>query len=146
MKLIAPLAFAFLAALGNALFVAGQKKAIMFDNPFAFIALAAMICVVLTLLAAPFFGQTQYQEVIKANGFWALVSGVGLFLTYLGFNLLYTHYGASHYIVYAVLSIITTAIIVGVLMFRESFNLYHFAAFLCSLATVVLFSIGNLKA
>ena len=135
--------FALIAAIGNAMFAAGQKKAIAFENPFTFIALAAIICVCLTVATAPLFGQPQYSSVVKENGWWALLSGTGLFLTYLGFNLLYSRYGASNYILYAVLSIITTSIIVGVVMFKESFNLYHWLAFGSSITTVALFAFGN---
>lgn len=143
MNLLGPLAFALIAALGNALFAAGQKKAVMLDNSFSFIALAALVCVLLTLLAAPMIGPTNYALALRQNGHWALLSGVGLFLTYLGFNLLYSHYGASNYILYAVLSIITTSLLVGVILFKENFNGYHWLAFGSSLVTVVLFSLGN---
>ncbi len=135
--------FALIAAIGNAMFAAGQKKAIAFENPFTFIALAAIVCVCLTVATAPLFGQPQYSSVLKENGWWTLLSGAGLFLTYLGFNLLYSRYGASNYILYAVLSIITTSIIVGVVMFKESFNLYHWLAFGSSITTVALFAFGN---
>lgn len=118
MNIYGPLIFALTAAIGNAMFAAGQKKAVAFDNPFTFIALAAMVCVFLTVAAAPLFGQPNYSSVAKANGWWAVLSGTGLFLTYLGFNLLYSKYGASNYILYAVLSIITTSIIVGVVIFK----------------------------
>jgi len=50
---------------------------------------------------------------------WTDLSGVGLFLTYPGFNLLYSRYGASQYVLYAVLSIITTTIIVGIWWLKE---------------------------
>ena len=125
------------------MFVAGQKKAVAVDNALTFIALAAVVCLFLTLAAAPLLGPTSYSSAIRQNGYWALLSGAGLFLTYLGFNLLYTQYGASNYILYAVLSIITTSIIVGVIIFRESFNTYHWLAFGCSVLTVLLFSLGN---
>lgn len=127
----------------SAMFAAGQKKATAFDNPFTFIALAAMVCVFLTVATAPLFGQPNYSSVAKENGWWAVLSGTGLFLTYLGFNLLYSKHGASSYILYAVLSIITTSIIVGVVMFKESFNVYHWLAFGSSVITVALFAIGN---
>lgn len=143
MNIYGPLLFALTAAIGNAMFAAGQKKAIAFDNPFTFIALAAIFCVLLTVAAAPLFGQPHYSSVIKENGGWAMLSGAGLFLTYLGFNLLYSRYGASNYILYAVLSIITTSIVVGVVMFKETFNLYHWFAFGTSIITVVLFALGN---
>ena len=143
MKVFGPLLFALIAALGNAMFAAGQKKAVVFDNAFTFIALAALVCVIITIAAAPMFGAPNYPAVLRQNGPWILLSGCGLFLTYLGFNLLYSRYGASHYILYAVLSIAFTAILVGVWMFKESFNLYHWLALVTSIATVVLFTYGN---
>jgi len=143
MNIYGPLLFALTAAVGNAMFAAGQKKAIAFDNPFTFIALAVIFCVFLTVIAAPLFGQPQYSAVAKENGGWVIVSGTGLFLTYLGFNLLYSKYGASSYILYAVLSIITTSLIVGVVLFKETFNMFHWLAFGSSILTVVLFAIGN---
>ena len=143
MKILGPLLFAFIAAFGNALFAAGQKKAIGFDNSFVFIALTVIVCVALTLLAAPLLGPTNYLSSLKENWIWAIVSGIGLFLTCLGFNLLYTKYGASHYILYAVISIITTAIVVGVVLFKESFNVYHWLAFGGSIITIFLFTLGN---
>ena len=143
MNILGPVAFALIAAVGNAMFAAGQKKAFQFENPFTFIALAATISLILTVLLAPIFGQPNYSEAIKQNGQWAVLSGVGLFLTYLGFNLLYSQYGASNYILYAVLSIITTSIIVGVIIFKEVFNVYHWLALLSSMITIVLFTIGS---
>lgn len=143
MNIWGPLAFALIAAIGNAIFVAGQKKAIPFDNPLVFIALAAIACVFLMLLFVPLFGQPKYLEALKQNGSWAILSGVGLFVTYLGFNLLYSRYGASNYVIYAVLSIITTSVIVGVVIFKETFNAYHWLALFSSIVTVVLFAVGN---
>lgn len=143
MKILGPLFFSFIAALGNALFAAGQKKAVGFDNSFVFIAMAAIICVALTLMTAPLLGPINYLSSFKTNWLWALLSGIGLFLTYLGFNLLYTNYGASNYILYAVISIITTSIIVGVVLFKETFNIYHWFAFGGSIITVFFFTLGN---
>ena len=143
MNVLGPLLFAMIAALGNAMFAAGQKKALIQESTFSFIVLAALVCVTLTSLAAPLLGPTHYERELRQNGWWAVLSGAGLFLTYLGFNLLYTHYGTSHYILYAVLSIITTSILVGVVLFRENFNVFHWLAFGCSILAVVLFSMGN---
>jgi len=143
MKMLGPFLFALIAAFGNAMFAAGQKRAVELDNAFTFVALAAIVCVILTILFAPFFGPTNYVSAAKQNGVWVVLSGVGLFLTYIGFNLLYSRYGASSYIIYAILSIITTSIIVGVLIFKETFNTYHWFAFVFSMATVIMFAIGN---
>lgn len=143
MNMFGPLAFALIAAIGNAMFAAGQKKAFQLDNPFSFVALSAIICVFLTVIFAPIFGPPNYSEAIKQNGQWAVLSGVGLFLTYLGFNLLYSRYGATNYILYAVLSIITTSVIVGVVVFKETFNIYHWLALLSSIVAIGLFTVGN---
>lgn len=143
MNIVGALLFAMIAALGNAMFAAGQKQAVELDNTFTFIALASLVCVSLTVLCAPLFGPTNYVDAAKQNGHLALLSGVGLFLTYLGFNLLYSRYGASNYILYAVLSIITTSILVGVVIFKEELNFYHWIAFGLSIVTVVFFALGN---
>ena len=143
MKILWPLFFAFIAAFGNAMFAAGQKKAVVFENMLPFIVISVLVSVFLIILLAPLLGPTDYPRVIKQNWVWAIVTGVGLFLTYLGFNLLYTKYGASNYILYAVLSIITTSIIVGVVIFKEAFNYYHWGALVGSIVTIILFTIGN---
>ncbi len=143
MNFLGPFLFALVAAIGNAIFVAAQKKAVPFENPFAFIAMAVVVCAILTLSFAPFFGQPNYLNAIKLNGVWVVLCGAGLFITYIGFNLLYSKYGASNYILYAVLSIVTTSIIVGVIIFKESFNIYHWFSFITSIVTVILFAIGN---
>jgi drug/metabolite transporter (DMT)-like permease len=125
------------------MFAMGQKKAFSLDNPLVFIALSAILCVVLTVCFAPFLGSTNYVETFKNNSNWVALSGVGLFLTYLGFNLLYSNYGASNYILYAVLSIITTTVIVGLLVFKEIFNIYHWLALSTAVLTIGLFTFGN---
>ena len=60
MKLIGPLAFALIAATGNAMFAAGQKKAAGLENAFTFISLTVLVCAVLILNVSPFFGPTQH--------------------------------------------------------------------------------------
>jgi drug/metabolite transporter (DMT)-like permease len=139
------IAFAMIAAIGNALFVTAQKKAGLFDNGISFIACSLAVALALLILTAPLFGPPQYPSIIKQGGGWIAFSGLGLFLVYLGFNLLYTRYGASHYILYAVLSIMTTSLVVGVLLYKETFNIYHWASLVCALATVILFSLGDAK-
>lgn len=145
MKVIGPVIFALIAAFGNALFATGQKKSLNVQNPFSFISLAALVCIVLTLLSVPLFGRANFLDVIKSNLVWAVVSGVGLFLTYIGFNLLYTRYGASQYVLYAVISILTTSVVVGVLIFKESFNSYHVLAALSAIVSIVFYSVGQAR-
>jgi drug/metabolite transporter (DMT)-like permease len=132
-----------LAAVGNGFFAFGQRKAAGVENSFVFITAALVVCVALCMVSAPFFGPVNYGGTLKQNLNWAAMSGVGLFLTYIGFNILYSQYGAASYILYAVLSIITTSVIVGAWLLRENLNLYHWLAVLTALATVGLFSYGN---
>jgi drug/metabolite transporter (DMT)-like permease len=82
---------------------------------------------------------------VKGNWKAACLSGVGLFFTFLGFNLLYSKYGASQYVLYAVISIITTTLIVGVLWLKETINVYHMIAIVLAIIAVLMFSFGQSK-
>lgn len=146
MQYFGSLIYAFIAAFGNALFAAGQKKAVGVENGLSFIVSAAAIAVVLIVVAAQIMGSPNYIDTWKSHWPWILLSGVGLFFVYIGFNLLYAKYGASYYVLYAVLSIVTTSVLVGVVYYKETFNMYHWAALILSLITVVLFSIGEAQA
>lgn len=141
MNFIMPLFFAFIAAVGNAIFAFGQKKSVGVDNTISYVVLSAIFCIVFTAVTVPFFGKYNYLLTLKNNWIWAAVSGLGLFLTYIGFNLLYTKYGASHYVLYAILSIFTTSVFVGVFIFRESLNVFQYIALFLSLIAIILFSI-----
>lgn len=143
MKTLLLLLFAFIGALGNAMFAASQKKAIALGNSLAFLVISIFVSFILALIVAPFSGPTKYTTIIKQSSIWVVVGGIGLFLTFLGFNLLYTNFGTSSYMLYAVMSIITTSIIVSVVIFKEAFNIYHWAAFVGAIVTIVLYTIGN---
>ncbi len=143
MNIVLPIIYAFIAAIGNSLFAIGNKKTEGLDNPFVFVAICTTAAVILSFASMPLFGQSNYISAFKEHWFWAALSGVGLFLTNVGFNLLYTKYGAGFYILYAVIAIIMTALVVGLVIFKETYNLYHWAAFLFALITIVLFSLGQ---
>lgn len=143
MQVLGPLLFALLAAVGNAMFAFGQRRSAGVENSFVFITIALVICVALCVVSAPFFGPLNYAGTLRQNLNWAALSGVGLFLTYIGFNVLYSQYGAASYVLYGVLSIVTTSVVVGAWLLREQLNLYHWLAVLCAVATVGLFSYGN---
>lgn len=115
-------------------------------NGLLFVSLSALVAVLLSLLFAPLVGVLGIGNTVKENWKALLLSGVGLFLTYLGFNLLYSRYGASQYALYAVISIITTTIIVGMFWLKEPVNVYHKVAIAMAIIAVVLFSIGQSKA
>ena len=143
MKTLSLLLFAFIGALGNSMFAASQKKAIALGNSLAFLVISIFVSFILALIVAPLAGPTKYTTIIKQSSIWVVVGGIGLFLTFLGFNLLYTNFGTSSYMLYAVMSIITTSIIVSVVIFKETFNFYHWAAFIGAIVTIILYTIGN---
>lgn len=136
--------FSMIAASGNAMFAAGQRLSAGIDNSLSVIGMSALVCLVLVAAALPITG--GYGELSRdflSHWHWILLSGVGLFFTYLGFNLLYRTFGASAYVYYAVLSILTTSFVVGMLILRERVNVYHILAGITSIVAIVLFSIGN---
>ena len=143
MKTLLLLLYAFIGALGNAMFSASQKKAIALGNSLAFLVASIFFSAFLTMILAPLWGPTKYMTIIKQSWIWVVIGGIGLFLTFLGFNLLYTNYGTSSYMLYAVMSIITTSIIVSVVIFKEAFNAYHWAAFVGAIVTIILYTVGN---
>lgn len=137
------LLFACVAAVGNAIFVFGQKKSISGSNPFIFLSLALLFCVVCLFISTLFFPLNNFKDYLATNWKAVVITGIGLFITYIGFYLLYSRFGASYYIIYAVLSIITTAIIVGVVVYREPFNIYYLFSVACAILTIVLFFLGQ---
>lgn len=142
MKCILPLLFASVAAVGNALFAYGQKQSVAVNNGLLYVSASALLASVLALLASPATGPVQL-EIVCHNWKMILISGLGLFLTYLGFNRLYSQFGVSPYILYAVISVITTTVVVGCLILKEPINGYQKAAVVTALLTVILFSLGQ---
>jgi drug/metabolite transporter (DMT)-like permease len=143
--ILLPVVYATIAAVGNALFALGQRKSAGAENGLLFVGLSALVATAGALAFAPLIGPAHVGAALKAHWRAVLGSGLGLFLTYLGFNLLYTRYGASQYALYAVLSIITTTIGVGIVWLKEPVTIYHKLAIALALAAVVLFSIGQSK-
>ena len=104
---------------------------------------AVIVGTVLFSIAISFFDTHRNISFLLANWKFVLMTGCGFFISFLGFYLLYTGFGASSYILYAVISILTTSIGVGVFCYREPFNLYHTLSLLCALLTIVFFSYGQ---
>jgi drug/metabolite transporter (DMT)-like permease len=140
-----PILYATIAAIGNALFALGQRKAAGVENGLLFVGFSALVAMSCALICAPLIGTVDVGLTVRVHWKAILGSGLGLFLTYLGFNLLYTRFGASQYALYAVISILTTTIGVGILWLREPVTIYHKLAIALALAAVVLFSIGQSK-
>jgi drug/metabolite transporter (DMT)-like permease len=138
-----PLVFAFLAACGNALFVYGQRSAGTSANPFLFMLCAVATCGLLFLLAVVTWQTPGNIAYVIANIGPIVLGGIGFFVTFLGFYLLYSNYGASQYALYATLSILTTSLGVGVLVFREPLNLYQAIALVLAVAAIALWTYGR---
>ena len=134
------------AAIGNAIFVYGQKRSEMVENPFLFLLCTLTVCTTLFACTIGFFPKVSVAQYLSKNYPWIVLSGIGFYLTFIGFYFLYTRYGASYYVLYAVLSIITTSIIVGVVLFREHINVYYGLTVLSALLTIALFTIAQSKA
>ena len=135
--------FAFIAAVGNAIFVFGQKKSVPVGNPFLFLVFALSLAAILLLLATFLFPVPSVKDYVSANWKAFTITAVGIFITYFGFYLLYSRFGASYYIIYAVTSIVTTSILVGVVLLKEPFNIYYLFSTLCAILTIVLFFLGQ---
>jgi drug/metabolite transporter (DMT)-like permease len=136
------IAFAAIAAIGNAMFALGQRQSAVVGNGMLFVGASAILALLLCLVTAPLVGT---MDLAALRSYWRsiLLSGIGLFLTYVGFNLLYARFGTSPYVVYASLSILTTTVGIGFLYLREPMNPYRVAAVLLALGAIVLFSLGQ---
>lgn len=145
MQIVLPILFATIAAIGNAIFAFGQKQAAGAINGLAFVGASALVATLMSLAAALLTGGGDIIPTLRSNGRAIITGGAGLFLTYVGFYLLYSRFGATHYVLYAALSILTTTVVVGMVILRESINLYHAIAIVLAVAAVIMFSVGQAR-
>ncbi len=139
------LLIAGLAAVGNAMFVYGQRKSSLSNNSFSYLIGAVLVCAVIVAVVAISYRTDQAVNFVADNVVMIGIGGLGMATTYLGFYLLYTNYGAIYYVVYAALSIITTTVIVGVIILGEGFNKYQAIAMVLAILSIILFTIGRLS-
>ena len=142
MKTLIPLLLTLVAAIGNGFYAWGQRKATGSMNSLLVVAGSAGLAALLALLASPLVGPVSRHGIRQAV-VPVLWSGFGLFLCYIGFNLLYTRYGTAYYVVYAAIAIITTTVVVGFVINGEPVNRFHIASLATALVTVVLFQLGE---
>ncbi len=135
--------FAFIAAVGNALFVYGQRGSSTSENPFFFLLLTLSVCITLFMVSALVSKGAMDTAYLTSNLRYIVISGIGFFITFVGFYWLYSQQGASGYIVYALLSILTTSIGVGLIIFREPFNRYHVVSGLLAVAAILFYGLGQ---
>ncbi len=139
------LLIAGLAAVGNAMFVYGQRKSSLTNSSFSYLVGAVLVCAFIVAVVSISYRNEQAISFVADNIVMIGIGGIGMATTYLGFYLLYTNYGAVYYVVYAVLSIITTTVIVGVIILGESFNRYQVIAMGLAILAIVMFTIGKLS-
>ncbi|GLT12226.1 EamA family transporter [Sulfitobacter porphyrae] len=138
-----PLLLAIIAALGNAIFIYFQRASPVTPNQFLFSA-GTLLSALLWCSLATYLMRTESDgDYIVTAWPFMLASGFGVFVTFVGFYLLHTRYGASQYSLVAVSSIFTVSIFVGVILFRESFNWIQVLATLLAIGSIVLFAIGR---
>jgi drug/metabolite transporter (DMT)-like permease len=141
----AALLFAMIAAMGNAIFVYGTKKTVTHPNPFLFTIVTLALSIVLMSVSFFFIQPENFKSWVWENKLSIGITSIGVFFTYLGFYLLFSRFGASYYILYAVLSIVTTSILVAVIFFGEKINLYFIASIICAFLTIFFFFLGQDK-
>jgi drug/metabolite transporter (DMT)-like permease len=130
---------ALTAAIGNALYAFGQKKAAPHENPFLFGVFSLLIGSLLLTSVALFFSRENVGSYFAANLKWFIISGSGYVLLNIGLYFLYRNFGASHYALYAILSIITTSILLATLVFGEKLNFYYWISFGFAILTIFFF-------
>ena len=139
------IAIATIGALGNALFVYGQRRAHVSDAPFVFVTLYLIIATTCCFLAVPFLPKTNVMALVTQNFMWAFWTGLGLAVTMISFYFLYTHFGATFYALYSVISILTTTLLVGQILLREPINIFHVGAIILAVGSVLLFTLGRTR-
>jgi drug/metabolite transporter (DMT)-like permease len=137
--------FAGVAAIGNAIFVFGQRSSTVSSNPFLFMTGSVTLCAALFIVAALMSDNSESIAYLKQNVGPIIIAAIGFFITFIGFYLMYSRVGAHSYTVYAVLSILTTSVFVGMVIFRESFNAYHVASIGLAVMAVFFYAYGQLK-
>jgi len=137
--------FALLAALGNALFVYGQRGSQTSENPFFFLLVTLSVCTSLFLILALANKAPMDSAYLVENSKCILFSAIGFFVTFVGFYWLYSQHGAANYMVYALLSILTTTIGVGLIIFREPFNKFHVISGILAAASILFYGFGQHK-
>lgn len=134
---------ALIAAIGNALYALGQKKAVTHENPFLFGVFSLFAGAILLAGVSAFFNKQGLNTYIANNIGWFIVSGSGYLLLNIGLYFLYRNFGASYYLLYAILSIITTSILLAILVFGEKINFYFGCSLIFAVLTIFFFLKGH---
>jgi drug/metabolite transporter (DMT)-like permease len=142
-RFLVALAFAVFAALGNVFFVLGSRKAGPSTNPLTFTAGAMTVSLALFLTGWLLFGPRGSMEFARRSGGWMGLAGVGMFMTFLGFYLLYSRFGTSYYTLFVVTSMILTTVVLSLWILREGINTYGVLSIVAAMASIVFFGLSK---
>lgn len=137
------LCFALFAALGNVFFVLGSRKSGPSSNPLTFTAGAMTVSLTLFLAGWLLFGPRGSGEFIRRSGGWMALSGLGMFMTFLGFYLLYSRFGTSYYTLFVVTSMILTTLVLSLWILREGINTYGVLSIIAAIVSIAFFGLSK---
>ncbi len=66
-----------------------------------------------------------------------------MFLTFLGFYLLYSRFDTSYYALFVVTSMLLTTLVLGVLVLHERINLYGGVSIAAAVVSIVFFGLSK---
>jgi len=135
--------FAVFAALGNVFFVLGSRKAGSAPNPLAFTAGAMTVSLTLVAVGWLLFGPRGTVEFARRSGGWIALSGLGMFMTFLGFYLLYSRFGTSYYTLFVVTSMVLTTLVLSLWILREGINGYGIASVIAAMVSILFFGLSK---
>lgn len=141
-----PVAFAFalFAAMGNVFFVYGTRRGgVGAPNPLAFTLGAMAVSLTLFTVGWLLFGPRGSLEFARRSGGWMLLSGLGMFMTFLGFYLLYSRFGTSYYTLFVVTSMVLTTLVLSLWILREGINGYGIASVVAAMASIAFFGLSK---
>lgn len=138
-KLLLPFWFALFAALGNVFFVLANRKTANAPNPMLFTLAAMLVSTLLFALAWLAFGTRGTGEYLRRNIGWTSLAGLGMFMTFYGFYLLYSRFDTSYYALFVVTSMLLTTLGLGWLILREPLNGYGIVSIAAAVASIVFF-------
>ena len=66
-----------------------------------------------------------------------------MFMTFLGFYLLYSRFDTSYYALFAVTSVLMTTIILGIFILKEGVNFYGVISIAAAVVSIVFFGLSK---
>src|SRR5690606_8654889 len=138
-KTLLPFSFALFASLGNVFFVLAIRKTAAEPNPMLFTLSAMLVSVLLFAVAYAVFGPRGTGDYSRKNIGWTSLAGLGMFMTFYGFYLLYSRFDTSYYALFVVTSMLMTTLGLGWLILREPLNVHGLVSIAAAVVSIVFF-------